>query len=474
MSKIYNDSKIFCTYSDSNDLNDITFNSIHPLADLYFCPLCQVHKTSSNCFYNIESKFCSNCLSDYSKHSNDTTYCVKNCFECPECASLLTIKVDDHEINKIQGKSFKFLCVFCPYMYQSEVITSPKSLHSIVRSEKKVDKYEELYNNAMASLLDRYKEKFEWKKVDEVTLKNLALSVKPRSEESNIASADMTTYPLAKKLSVKKSLRCLSCNSYLFLPHNEPDQAPTVTKFLVKFNAVDYMPLVKLSLPILRRISHKASSPPKAFKSGNQYNFLLSVMSPLNQDLNIQISCLPTIPKYFISKLGAPYGTPFLSEFDISLTLPVSQFIIKSNPMHAKNSIKSIPTSFLTSKTTIARSELVLRLGNKLLKNDEPAVDYNNIENLESLVESGNNWYQVPINLLIGENENLPIGKYNIQIPLYITVNSVLPDSIKKLKLSKNELSFGYWNVLNLGEYTFVQLSVAKLESRIKVDQTTI
>lgn len=466
MSKIYNDSNIFCPRHDrDNHINNIDLNAVYSIADLYFCPSCQFHKSPENCDYNIESKFCSNCLTDYSQAPNDQTTCTKNCFRCPDCTSLLQISVSDHTVGEKSGKAFKFECVYCEYSYNTRVVTSPKSLHAILKGEIKRNTDVSDTDNANLDLFNQLYDQLvspdHAVSASERELENLTLSkIHTSKSSSNVdkntqevhdrallrSATRRKTYQLPQsiRLTFKKSLRCLTCNYYLVLPKKE-EGPPTINKFMVKFNAVDYMPIIKLSLPMSKNgLGAPEDVPTRVFTIGEQYNFLINFISPLNQNLEVKVSTLPSIPDYFLNP-RKPYH--------ISLTLATPTFTIKSDPLLAKTPIKSIPTPFLTSATTVSRSELVLRLGNSLLKKD-PSYDYNNVENLETLAASGNNWYLIPINLLIEEGEESPpVGQCHVRVPIYVTVRTHLPDTIKKLGLSKKELSYGFWNVLDFGKY---------------------
>lgn len=288
-------------------------------------------------------------------------------------------------------------------------------------------------------------------------------------------------FPVLKKLTLKKSLKCIDCNTYLLLQSTAPGQLPTVNKFLVKFNAIDYMPSIKVSA-----VNAKLPDSTGTFKLGGQYNYLINIMNPLPFEIKVHLSTVPFIPAQFITN-SVTNHTPKLK---INLTLPESRFKIKPTP--SKAPIKSIPTSFLTKNTLISRSELTMRLDRSLFTDQDT-------ENLSSLVDLGNNWLQAPINLFVEQDleeinypedpmttqypkekvsspevvsspEEVSVqgtpdcsdqniyeldGVYNIRIPIYITVTSQLPDSIRKLNFSKKELSYGYWNVIDLGQYRF-------------------
>lgn len=469
MSRIYNHSTIFCPSSLPSQLTSITPNSIHHLSNLYFCPSCQSQKCVADCYYNIECKFCSNCLTDHSKAANDLNYCTKNCFECPQCMGVLRISVKDHVVLGRNGKGFSFLCD-CGWLYDTRVVMTPKPLHEIIKEEQrersdrecitsrlrfdsspplKPNPYFKKYRKNLEKKCNDMARNVPWKQTssDETRLKNLELSNLARKDVADILSEPSTcstslklyssrpNFPILKKLTLKKSLKCIDCNTYLLLQSTAPGQLPTVNKFLVKFNAIDYMPSIKVS-GVLSRLPSCAT-----YKIGGQYNFLINIMNPLPFEIKVHLSTVPFIPKQFITSKNGQ------SNLKINLTLPESRFKIKPTP--SKAPIKAIPTSFLTKDTLISRSELAMRLDRALFTD-------NDTENLASLVDLGNNWLQAPINLFIEQEEAEEVpGIFNIKIPLYITVNSQLPESIKKLNLNKKELSYGYWNVVDLGDFQF-------------------
>ena len=478
---------------------------------------------------------------------------------------VLKISVKDHVVLGKNGKGFTFSCD-CGWTYDTRVVMSPKPLHDIIRGEQRdleksdivekadiIEKADIVENEPIAkefsknikftsdpppitnrefqkyrkNLATRYQnlvQKVPWKpshseyssgheEVTETQIKNFQLSnlsqknvsVPVSIQDSSVAHVKSLTvlnpltrpdFPVLKKLTLKKSLKCIDCNTYLLLQSTAPGQLPTVNKFLVKFNAIDYMPSIKVSA-----VNAKLPDSTGTFKIGGQYNYLINIMNPLPFEIKVHLSTVPVIPAQFITN-SETIHTPKLK---ISLTLPESRFQIKPTP--SKAPVKSIPTSFLTKKTLISRSELTMRLDRSLFTDQDT-------ENLSSLVDRGNNWLQAPINLFVehdlgeinypedpkekvsspedpkevsspedpkevsspekGSVLRIPNytdqnihgidGVYNIRIPIYITVNSQLPDSIRKLNFTKKELSYGYWNVIDLGQYRFEKQATERSE----------
>ncbi|ODV79587.1 uncharacterized protein CANTADRAFT_49195 [Suhomyces tanzawaensis NRRL Y-17324] len=464
MSKIYNDSYIYCPkLATHRTLDGFSANSVHHLSQLYFCPSCQAHKSRYDCYHNIECKFCSHCITDYSHTSNDTQRCAKNCFVCPSCTSSLTIFITDHQINGKLGKAFQFSCVYCTYTYQSGVITSPKSLHSIISSEKKEAQHQTFYKyqQQLSTASDAPV------KQSETRLKNLSLSNISRTPDSPIDTlgpedisevrnrVEITThpdhsnqYPVARKLTVKKSYKCLNCNTFLLLPHTEDGLLPTTNKLRVKFNAVDYMPSIKLTNTISPTILTTPPTETRNLQLECRRTFLINLMNPLEVDMKIHVGSLPYIADNFIT------GGNKL-KFKVELSIPIPDIVIKSSGS-TKNLIKTIPTACLTTKNTISKAELISRMGSALFK-EKPEDTLDVSESSESLVAQGAGWSLIPLFISVQMNDETDTWDssdlLDIKIPLYITVQAELPQAIKVLKLSKQNLSYGYWNVIDIGTY---------------------
>ena len=131
------------------------------------------------------------------------------------------------------------------------------------------------------------------------------------------------------------------------------------------------------------------------------------------------------------------------SKFTISI--PLTKFTI-GNAV-SKNILKGIPTSILTSNTAVSRSEKLKRIGESALAVDQFDVD--------KLVQKGANWYSVPIALTI-ETGSCSDIEHEIKIPLYIKINSDIPDNL--LLVSRREkLALGYWNIVTLGKYRIIE-----------------
>lgn len=374
----YNDSNIFCGQG-----NQIDYNQVFKLADLYFCPNCQCPKSKLQTSYKIEQKFCPNCLQDF---SSSLSTCNKNCFTCPKCNGHVIVSVIDH----VQGKSFKFNCTYCPYDYVTQVILKPKSLLNIIKQEK-------LANDEFSNIFSKFKLSYEGKDTSNIGEKsdkvkeNLKLSgllqdsVQKLELNSSNDTFPLILFPLSRTLSSKRSRRCLDCNTLLVSP--KPN-LPTVNKFDVNFVALDYLPTIK----VVEDKSH----------DGEDCKYLMSFINPLNSPVDISIQWNNT-----------------------SVNIPITKFTTApSNSLGSQNTIKKIPTSWLTKNTTTSKAELILR------KNED--------------IQFGNNWYQIPIFLQVDQE----ILSNTIKLPLYITVSTDVPDLFKNF--NKPKLNFGYWNIIEL------------------------
>ncbi|KAK6453695.1 dynactin subunit 4 [Scheffersomyces xylosifermentans] len=455
MSKIYNDSNIFCptsTTANIHEASSIEFNQIYHLSILHYCPTCQAPKSSEQCSFNLESKFCSNCLADHT--DSRSGYCTKNCFICPRCNVILTITISDHG----SGKSFKFRCPYCPFQFQSGINEKPKSLHAIVKFERKEnpDLHYQLFRTIQSSLSERKDYYHDKSDLSERMEKTLQLGSKhhhdiekdPFTIDSNrdgISDIQSLTrnplldnnsihpnqpyqepkFPIVHPLTSKFSRKCLACNTQLLVPAVNKE-APTINKFIIKFNAIEYMPTLKFA-PI----------EDLTLQFDNQRQLLLNFINPLSSKMAVTIAAPPILSSRFVK--------PSCRHI-VNVTLPVSKFVLGA--LTSKNVMNGIPTSLLTSETAASRAELVRRVGE--------AQYAEQTEDLQKLVQKGSNWYTIPISVCVEKNtqeESLPLEDssvtYDIQIPLYITVGSDLPDSLKSVS-NRERLSFGYWNVVKL------------------------
>ncbi|RCK66024.1 hypothetical protein Cantr_01691 [Candida viswanathii] len=416
MSRIYNDSFIYCCSDPPLDLTltaSINPNFLHPLSDLYFCPICQYPKSKYQTFAKISYKFCSQCLTNYTRNDH-ITRCSKNCFMCPQCDSNLKIKMNDCDDN---GKSFSFDCAFCEFAYETKVVYKPRSLVSIIKDEKMDDGFhgfcEDIRNGVLSG--DHHPNQ------SEQTRKNLQLMLKKNlsTPTTTNSPADKKQYPVSKPLTTKKTLRCLDCNNLVFAPQVEPHNnvPPTINKFQVKFNAVDYMPTVIMS---------KILNDTRPWNHHTQV-MLIHFINPLSVKVHLNIS----IP----SELNHA----------VKLTIPINEFTLGgANPKNTGGIIKNIPTALLTTNTIISKSELILRKGDVAFK---PASSVEEIEeNLDDYIEKGGNWYSIPIIIT-----NQPVDGTPLKIPVHVSLSSdLVPDSLKKIT---NKFSLGYWNILEVNTH---------------------
>ena len=523
MSKVYTECKVYCpcfeeelepSYGDTKTKLPLMIShngANHDIGDLFFCPTCQGHKCTACCQANIESKYCSNCMTDYTE-SNEVV-CTKSCFSCPLCDSGLTISAIDSLCDDKDGKIFKFKCLYCEYQYSTATILKPRSLVSIIRSEKNSR------DGGYASLFAKFREKFVdqqtlmklendqhkkkknvpqlssevMKKLKDLELSNLADSMTDSSDEievlknkinqnglvtidenqdmdgvSQIASKDclgdfvnlvqQSKYnnfystisngsivsipnkilnpkaadqvPIPKKLVSKISYTCLKCGQILLMPHKEP----SLIKLLTKWNAIDFLPMLRISSLINKEY-------PKSLQIGKLYDLLINVINPLPVDIDMVITTMSQVSLEFLSD-------PLLN---LQVTLPVSRIKIRGQKQKKDpNSIvKSIPTPFLTKNTKLSRTELIMRLG-KL--NSARNCSDDSFEVPDITVDKGDNWCLMPFNISV-ESSDLQNPLASIQIPFYITIKSQVPESIQNLKVPNLHLSYGFWTVINFGNF---------------------
>ena len=327
----------------------------------------------------------------------------------------MSIAINDHKT----GKSFTFTCNFCSYVYNTSIITQPKSLNSILKQEQDENQYENRIFNQFKHALSSTNKSF-----DEVTTKNLQLSNllpqqqidKLQLDESNDPTSSLK-FPFPRKLTCKYSIKCLGCNTVLSLPNIE--KSPIVNKFAISFSAIDFMPTIKIVKP-----NHNVD--------GNRYIFVANFINPLPLPMEISVRTLLVLSVPFVS--GTSLGK-------VTVTIPTSKFVVKPSQLLGSDEIiKQIPTTLLTKNTQTSASELILRLGNK------SNLDINQ-ETPENWTDSGNNWYQISINLEIDDTVDAAI-----KVPLHITVKTAMPETMKKLNLARSDLTFAYWNIIDLGQ----------------------
>lgn len=486
-------------------------NANHAIGELFFCPTCMGHKCTACCQVKVENKYCSNCMTDYTE-SNEVT-CTKNCFSCPLCDSGLAISAIDSRCDDKEGKIFKFKCLYCEYQYSTATIIRPKSLVNIVRSEKKTKDggYASLFAKFHENLVDKQSvmklEKSQRKlkkngprlsgevlqKLKDLELSNLADSMKGSSDQIEVlksrinqngpvtidehqdlenASQISTMYnldsfvkleqqtkygnfystinngslisiqnkisnpkaadqvPVPKKLVSKKSYTCLNCRHVLLMPHKEP----SLIKILTKWNAIDFLPILRISSLINKEY-------PKSIKLGKLYDLLINVINPLPVDIDMVITTMPQVSLEFLSD----------SLLNLQVALPVSHMKIGRHKQKRDPNaiIKSIPTPFITKNTKLSRTELIMRLG-KLSSTRSSSDDSLEVSDIN--VDRGDNWCLIPFNINF-ESSNLQQSLINIKVPFYITIKSRVPESIQNLNLPNLHLSYGFWTVINFGDF---------------------
>lgn len=520
MSKIYVETRVFCPCSEegvatktkgSKLPSTITRSgSTHEVGDVYFCPSCQTLKCITCCHVHIESKYCSNCMADYSDGGDSR--CGKNCFSCPRCESGLVVSVSDGKLGEKAGKIFKFKCVYCRYRYSTGTIVKPRPLASIIKGQK--TQQDNGYSKRFAELQEHYSDRRKLHEVEtrakgapiprgpqfsgemkqrlkDLELLSLAGSVNKSSNEMDVlrskidqctsrpideeqdlensrrvlslhrlgdfvsvkrqlrqanfnstmnngslmnlhnrlADGEQNQLPMPKKLSSKKSYTCMACRHVLSMPHKEP----TLIKLQAKWNAIQYMPTLRISSLINKDY-------PRSLTIGKLYNLLINIINPLATEMDVVLSTMPCLPLEFISSTG----------IKVMLTLPVSSITIggQSSKKDPSSIIKAIPTPFLTNRTKLARTEMIMRLGrlNSVARADD------SMELSDNVVERGENWYLIPLNITV-ESSTLQESKVKLKIPFYITIKSQLPESMQPLNLPRKSLSYGYWAVLDIGEF---------------------
>ncbi|RLV90558.1 hypothetical protein JA1_004464 [Spathaspora sp. JA1] len=384
MSLIYNNSLIYCSETPF-DPNNISTDLSFPLSQLYFCPVCQEPRAIYQTSFEINSKFCNNCLGEYPPH---VTHCVKNCFCCPDCQANLSITMSDHDNN---GKSFRFNCVNCQYKYTTGIIYKPKSLHGIIDDEKtgNPDSFHQLCKLIIDGVLTNTEDTK--KTID----KNIELMLQhsmpqPTKQQQETLESNIKSFPRARKLISKTTHRCSHCNNLVLAYSNDKPSSPIINKFAIKFNAIDYLPTITISNLFNQEKFHEL----KNWNNTNTFVVMIHFMNPMQVKCSINIS--------------VPSSFKVTRDINSKITIPMNQFNLGPT---SSNLIKTIPSCFLTSNTPTAKSELILRKGDVMY--DPPPSTFEEIEeNLDSFVERGVSWCSIPviINLSSEVKQKLDIG----------------------------------------------------------------
>lgn len=436
MSRIYNDSFIYCSEIPI-DLNRIDTNFLYPLLELYFCPICQYPKAPYQTSFKIDYKFCSNCLTDYTKNNDlKLTKCIKNCFICPECTILnLNIKVFDHDNN---GKAFEFNCGYCQYSFKTKVIYKPKPLYKIIMDEMD-DPFHKLCQEIKQGVLKQRETRNDTTKIDtnidELQLKLQNLNMYNNDEDHE--EIERGKYPLSNKLTTKKTLRCLDCNNLVFSPIIE-NIPPTVNKAAVKFNAIDYLPTISMSKILNDQSNWKTHQV-----------MLLHFINPLKTKVHINVSIPSSLQiKHTTENTNLAITTTPIPTTTIKLTILRNEFTLDGNTP-GTNVVKTIPTALLTTNTSISKSELILRKGDSMYKQPPSSIEEIE-ENLDDYIEKGINWCSIPIIIKFRNNKSqfkLP-ENFLFKLPIYVNLKSdIIPISLAKIS---DRFSLGYWNVIEL------------------------
>lgn len=522
MSSLYTNSQIFCSCSnvsiDDETKLPVSINTSynhHHLPDLLFCPSCQFHKCFNCCQFDIECKYCSNCLFKYTE-SNDIV-CTKNCFACPSCDSTLSVSVTDDKLDGKPGKVFKFKCLHCTYLYKTSIITKPKPLISIIKSERKKNdstNFSKIYTTFQQSLIDQtvlqdlYQQQgknfdriSKLSKADSKSTQNVIVKMKimelNQSNKQNFSEIDK----LQEKMTSNKGITLneeedvlnsitvsqateaddsigikrrnnLNLNSLITTTQIKQNLFPIPKKLVSKksykcndCNTTLLMPTNEpLSLKYLTKwnaidfmpnliITNLISKPyPTSLRFNHLEPFIINLINPLPNEVSISISILSHLPSNFLES-----SSSIPNDYNVQLTLPVTDFSIGKNEQDLKMPfIKSIPTPLLTQKTKQSRAELLMRLGKLRSMNRSVSPD-DSIDLESTLVEKNNNWALIPFSIMINKKSDSLKSSNNdtlkIKIPFYIIVESKLPDHVKSLGLSKKGLKFGFWNIVDLGSF---------------------
>ncbi|MCH0629742.1 hypothetical protein JNB11_07180 [Kocuria palustris] len=381
------------------------------LAKAYFCPRCQQLRLLRHCHATVRSKHCPQCLTKY--HPDSEHYrCVKNCFECPQCHTSLGITVDD--VNN--GKQFQFLCRGCSYSYQTKVIHTAKSLHTIVKDEiggTQTQWFRQVARQLSSNATDS-------SALDEVTkanLKLLGIKVDDDIEPPSITDTTLPPIPQGRKLCSKFSVKCGECRTILQEPMLDV-KLPAISKFHIKSLAIDVVPQIKATLSLQ-----------PVLQDGKPLPVVLSIISPLKEPLMVTLAAPSILPSDY---------TSLPDNVVVGIRLPTAKFTVGPSSIEdaQRELVKRVPVVMLTNFSPVAAAELVLRRGNA------PQFP----TSVSHFKESGHYWTLVGLELSLEENQNEVDVEGDIKIPIYMSISSAEQDSQKQ-----DRLRFGVWTILDLG-----------------------
>lgn len=500
----YNTSQYICPCGDTFPSgapslpSSLAPRNLHQLADLYFCPKCHIPRCSNCCDSAVVAKYCANCMSDYTALPG-MTRCTKNCFECPECTSPLTVSIHDDPRENNPGKQFRFTCNHCPYIYTTKTVAKPAPLSTILKHEQPSYFLALQEKHAVAHKLREFHEsgtKMETPKLSRAMLAKMAqmgidpIEAKAKTSDQNSISALISAIsktsgglgdeekwelalqrftpqpvdidadfvakphaqiPLGNHLTAKVAYACNLCGTRVLTP--TPD--PRLMKYTEKELAPETIPLVtaKVSTPESGSDSCRPS-----FALSSDTKCVLSVVNPTLAPLDITVSTLEQIP----SQVS---GT----DYKVAVSLPVTSTTISARREKA-NVLDTIPTVFLTGATPTARGEALARTIRResARRNADPH---------EPFVEHGHNWASMPFAVTVYETDDdeiagkstdeilnstpppspSPMSPANThknappvrpRIPFYITVDTRVPSTGGSR--SSRALKYGFWVVCDV------------------------
>ena len=103
--------------------SDTTLAYSQPQSRLLFCEDCQRLKCDRCLFSEINCYYCPNCLFEVPTASvkNERNRCMRNCFQCPTCQSVLSVVAEESTLTTLSGMTsttqgrYYLLCSFCRF-----------------------------------------------------------------------------------------------------------------------------------------------------------------------------------------------------------------------------------------------------------------------------------------------------------------------------------------------------------------------
>lgn len=394
-----------CGTGGSDDrLPRLSPQSLHELPDLYLCPQCHVIRCKFCASVTIEAKFCAGCMTNFSD-KDGLVRCAKNCFECPMCNSPVVVTANDRKMGNLDqidskilalplktGKQFCFRCVTCDFTYQTQVVTKPAPLSSILKNEVLAQfRALTIHFSELNSLHNQRPLRPVLTSENAELMRSLSSLKVGASLQGHVVTLENVHVPLGKQLSAKRKFSCADCNAELLVPVPEP----RTLKILRSSYAVDHVPTINIT------------TRGRKLSPGTETPCWLCVLNPGARSINVNLAIVAE----------NPHAGPGV---DVSMFLSETSFSVQARRGRA-DGLESVPTVLLTNNTRAARAEALKRAL------------------VSEKMEVGANWVSVPLTVSLLEDSAVP---ERLKVPLYCLVESLMPEGWAS---DRRGLRYGFW-----------------------------